>query len=287
MFIPRRLDKYVRDATPLTVEQVRAELSAGRVAVNGSEVRVPTQLIFKDDLVTLAREPIRPREVHCHFVLNKPLSVTSTVRDPEGRADLSPFMRRMPPGIFPIGRLDRSTSGLLLFTTDGDLAHAVLHPDHHTEKLYWLWLNEHVADDDPRLAQLTEGLLLRGRREKAKSVRVLHRTADFTELHVTLSEGKNRQIRRMMRALDFYLHALHRLQIGPVADPDLAPGEMRSLHGSEVEALWRATGGREGVNKKKIAALQRLAERHRAQAPDSRLEAWLRRALSSSRSGAG
>lgn len=278
--IPRRLDKFLRDSTTLTVEGVREALAAERVQLDGVRVVEPSRLVFADDVITLDGRALTPRAEHAHFMLNKPLGVTSTARDPDGRTDLGAYLARMPAGVFPIGRLDRMTSGLLLFTTDGDLAHAVLHPEHHTHKLYWLWLDEHVTDDDPRLAKLTEGLLLRGESVRAKRVELYHRSEQHTELHVTLTEGKNRQLRRMARALDFYLRALHRKAVGPLQLDGLPLGELRELTASEVADLWCATGGREQAEARKVAALARLAEACRAQgAPQVRLERWLANAL--------
>ena len=276
MFVPRRLDKYLKDCTPLSVKQVEQALSEGRVRIEGRAALDPTPLVFDEDTVTLDGVALRLRADHTHLMLNKPLSVTSTARDPEGRADLSGFLHAMPPGVFPIGRLDRDTSGLLLFTSDGDLAHAVLHPEHHTDKIYWLWLNEVVEDDDPRLAQMLEGFVVREQHVRARAIEVLHRTSDLTELLVTLNEGKNRQIRRMLRALGFHLQALHRRSVGPLSLGDLPLGQWRALSDAEVDALWTATGGRDLVRARKVAAL-RLAQGNAraAGAADLRLEAWL------------
>jgi 23S rRNA pseudouridine2605 synthase len=288
VFIPRRLDKFVRDATDDSTLSVRDSIRAQQVRVNGDVCVDETQLVFEEDVVIRGGDRLVPRESHSHIMLNKPLGVTSTARDPDGRADLRHFLAQMPRGVFPIGRLDRMTSGLLLFTSDGDLAHAVLHSDHHTEKVYWLWLNEPVADDDPRLAALLGGMLVRGRLARVDSVAIVHRSEDFTELHVKLSEGKNRQIRRMARALDFHLHGLHRKAVGPLELGSLGPGEFRSLSPDEVRALWQATGGRERVRARKRAALLRLARSGRAAGlPDLRLESWLAQVETTSSGDAG
>jgi 23S rRNA pseudouridine2605 synthase len=287
MFIPSRLDRYVREGTRRTVAEVRDLLSSGAVRVNGAQTTDERRLIFEDDDVALDGARIAPPPGHAYLVLNKPLSVTSTAHDPRGRADLGRFLERMPAGTFPVGRLDRMTSGALLFTTDGDLAQAVLHPDHRTEKLYWLGLTEHVGDDDPRLAQLTQGVPVLGRLARATRVCVVARGEAFTELHVTLIEGMNRQIRRMARALGLRLDALHRESIGPLTVDGLSPGQARPLVQAEVEALWEATGGRELAVARRIEALVRLAESSRGcGAEKTRLEAWLDgRLLWRSRSG--
>lgn len=276
VFVPRRLDKFLRDATPLSVVGAREALAAGRVTIADVACTLDARLVFQDDAVRLDGALVTPRRAHFHAMLHKPRSVTSSARDPEGKADLSRFLEQMPPGAFPIGRLDRDTTGLLLFTDDGDFANAVLHPDHHTDKVYWLWLDEPVADDDPRLVALTEGVPVLGQTARAKSVVVQHRTEQLTELLVTLCEGKNRQIRRMCRALDFRLVALHRRSVGPLQLGTLPAGQWRPLAQDEVRAAWQATGGPERVMARKIAALRRMAAAARqGGAPELRLEAWL------------
>jgi len=259
----------------------------GRVSVIRAEGKGPAgpvppldELVFEEDVVCLDGVAIAPRRRHAHAMLNKPRQVTSTARDPAGKADLSYWLHQMPSGVFPVGRLDRPTTGLLLFTTDGDLSNAVLRPDHHTRKVYWLWLNEPVADDDPRLRGLTGGVEICGRAARAREVSVKHRTADFTELWVVLEQGRNRQLRKMCRALNLRLVHLHRAAVGPLELGDLRMGAWRPLRPAEVEALWECTGGRERVRARKIAALHRRADRARAGlAPDHRLEAWLSRAV--------
>lgn len=276
LFIPRRLDKYIRDSTPLSAQSVREALAAGRVTLSGARQTSEYELVFEADEVRLDGQRLSPRRAQRHAMLHKPLGVTSTVRDPTGKADLSRWLGEMPAGMFPIGRLDRQTSGLLLFTTDGDLADAVLRPDHHTDKVYWLWLDEHVGDDDPRLAALIDGVTVLGRPARAKAAVVLHRTEHVTELLITLDEGKNRQIRRMCRALDFHLAGLHRRSVGPVELGDLASGSWRPLGQEEVAALWRATGGLERVARRRVRALRGFAdEQRRAGSPHARLEAWI------------
>jgi 23S rRNA pseudouridine2605 synthase len=279
---PRRLDKYLCEATPMSLAQVRVAWAQGRVGVvcAGSEARRSElgELVFAEDVVLLDGAPVRLRTVHEHAILHKPPDVVSTARDPEGRADLSRWLRQMPSGMFPVGRLDRETTGLLLFTTDSDLQQAVLRPDQHTPKTYWLWIDEPMARDDPRLTALTRGLALQGHTFRAESVRWLASTAHVTELVVTLTQGKNRQIRKMCRAVGLRLVHLHRRTIGLLRLGDLPPGAWRLLAEHEIEELWAALGGRERQHSEKVAALIHQAERSRASgAPLGRLEAWLSR----------
>jgi len=233
-------------------------------------------LVFEDDTVLLNQVRLEPRSHHVTLMLNKPGDVTATLRDPHGQRDLTAFLEAMPAGVFPVGRLDRDTTGMLLFTNDGDLANAILHPDHQTEKVYWLWLDEPVLEDDPRLGQMVEGVRLGTSLARAVNALVQHRTDSQTELLVTLCEGKNRQIRRMCRALGFNLTHLHRKAIGPLSLGSLAVGDWRPLTPSEVEQLWLAAGGRQRATERKLAALEtRARERRERGEPDLRLEAWL------------
>jgi 23S rRNA pseudouridine2605 synthase len=282
-FLPRRLEKFLRDSTDLSVDDGRRAHALGQVCVLAPGTPAPRamrvdDLVYEDDTVLLNQVRLEPRSVHVTLMLNKPGDVTATLRDPHGQRDLTAFLEAMPRGVFPVGRLDRETTGMLLFTNDGDLANAILHPDHQTEKVYWLWLDEHVADGDPRLARWLEGVPLGGHVARAVSGRVQHRTESHTELLVTLCEGKNRQIRRMCRALGFELTHLHRKSVGPLSLGSLGVGEWRPLGAAEVEQLWRAAGGRSRATERKIAALvSRARERRERGEPDLRLEAWLER----------
>jgi 23S rRNA pseudouridine2605 synthase len=233
-------------------------------------------LVFAEDHVLLDGVAIGARAEPVYALLNKPKHVTSTARDPAGKSDLSRYLREMPGGCFAVGRLDRETTGLLLFTTDGELGNAVLRPDHETTKTYWLWLDEALTDEDARLTTLLGGVQHNGECLRAHSVRIAARTEYATELELELTQGKKRQVRHMCRALDLHLVHLHRKRIGPLTDQGLPLGTWRFLDHSEVEALWAAVGGRERLRARRVAALRRNAVEARvAGAPLLRLERWL------------
>jgi pseudouridine synthase len=256
-------------------------LRDGRVRVvtpdaSAAKATDPARLVFEEDVVLLDGTRVVPRTVHHYLMLNKPAGVTSTTASPERERDLSEFLREMPRGVFPVGRLDRDTTGLLLFTTDGDLATSVLRPDHGTDKIYWLWLDERLEDDDPRLGALISGVPIPGGWARATGVRVLARSPAFTELLLTLTTGMKRQIRRMCFALGLKLVHLHRKRIGTLDLEDLPVGGWRELEAAEVEAVWRDVGGRERVLQRRIEALARDARQARERgAPVTRLEGWL------------
>lgn len=280
MFIPRRLVKFVRDATALSIVDIHAAWSAGRISLQTASraAEAPTldTLVFDDDSVLLDGEALAQKRDHFTGILNKPRATLSTTRDPRGKGDLRPWLAQMPAGTFPVGRLDRDTTGLLLFSTDGDLSNAVLRPEHHTDKLYWLWLNEQFTLDDPRLAALVERN--DPRYDGASQAEIMRLTDHYVEVLLTLDQGKHRQIRRMCRALNLRLLHLHRKRIGPLTDDGLKIGEFRQLRPAEVEALWEATGGRQFLRESKLRALSEMAVRLRdAGTPHARLETWLDR----------
>jgi 23S rRNA pseudouridine2605 synthase len=279
--VPRRLRKRIAEGLSLSLAEVDIRWHEDRVRVITPEDDEPRQLaleslIFDQDRVLVDGITIGPAAAPIHALLNKPKFVTSTASDPRGKSDLSPYLRAMPPGCFAVGRLDRETTGLLLFTNDGDLATAVLRPDHSTVKGYWLWIDEPLADDDPRLARLQSGIVHEGQLLTAKGAQIRARTEYATELELTLTQGKKRQIRHMCRALSLQLVHLHRYRIGSLSDAGLGLGSWRMLETAEVEALWEAAGGRSALRERKIAALIHHASEARALGtPHVRLERWL------------
>jgi len=279
--LPCRLHKRVAECLALPLQVVAEYWGAGRIQVITPEGGRPQRLaldalVYDDDRLFCDGVLLSGAPPRSYLLLNKPKDVTSTTRDPLGQQDLSPYLRQMPAGCFPVGRLDRETSGLLLCTNDGDLAHAVLRPEHEATKTYWLWLDELLEASDPRLAQLERGVLHHGQLLKARAARVLARSEYATELELTLTQGKKRQIRHMCRALQLRLVHLHRRRIGPLSDAGLSLGSFRPLTTEEVEALWSATGGRARLRQRRLAALVRMAQAARAAGtPSHRLEAWL------------
>ena len=279
--VPRRLRKRVAEGLGLSLADVDARWSADRLRVispgDGEPRRLALEtLVFEDDQVLLDGELIGEAQPFSYALLNKPKFVTSTASDPRGKSDLAPYLREMPPGSFAVGRLDRETTGLLLFTNDGDLATVVLRPDHATTKSYWLWLDDALNEDDPRLARLRTGVVHNGERLTARSVRIRAQCEYATELELTLTQGKKRQIRHMCRALELHLVHLHRYRIGPLSDAGLTLGSWRALDATEVDALWQAAGGRAALRQRKIVALTEQAAQARCSgAPHERLERWL------------
>ncbi len=277
--VPRRLGKMVREATGLSVEAVDWLWHEGRVELGRGAPFGLGELIYQDDTVLVDGTPLATPADRVDFVLHKPEGITTTACDPEGLADLQPWLATLPRGTFPVGRLDRDTSGLLLLTSDGDLAHALLTPDHHVEKEYLVRVRWRIEPDDPRLGALRRGIALDG--EVVVPVRVEwmgHANCASDLLRVVVCEGKHRQVRRMCRGALLPPSALARTRLGPLHLGDLRASEVRALTDAEVTDLWRAVGGRDEVRRRQRLALHELAHRRQlAGTPDLRLERWLSR----------
>jgi 23S rRNA pseudouridine2605 synthase len=208
------------------IEQGRVRVD-GEVAVLGRRVHQDTARITVDG----APAPTAPQNVY--FLLNKPVGVVTTADDPQGRPTVLELVPTEP-RVFPVGRLDRATEGLLILTNDGDFSHVLAHPSHGVLKEY---LAEVVGDPTPlAVRRLREGVLLEdGVTAPARVSRVAPGL-----LRIAIHEGRNRQVRRMCTAVGHEVVRLVRTRIGPVADTSLAPGEYRELTPAEVRRLGEA-----------------------------------------------
>ncbi len=235
-----RLQKFLARAGAASRRGSEDLMTAGRVTVNGEVV---TELGAKvdpaTDTVTLDGIEIRLASGPVYLALNKPSGVVTTMRDPQGRptvAELVPTAQY--PGLFPVGRLDFETTGLLLFTTDGELSHRLLHPKWKVPKTY---LVEVDGVPDPKdMKALREGIKLDDGMTAPAQARTIERRGDHALIEVTISEGRKRQVRRMLSAVKHPVRVLHRISFGPVALGRLAESGVRELTQEEVYALKSA-----------------------------------------------
>jgi 23S rRNA pseudouridine2605 synthase len=216
-------------------------MTAGRVAVNGAIVsELGTKVDPRCDAVTVDGREVRLTDGSVYFALNKPAGYVTTMSDPHGRptvAELVPGPEH--PGLFPIGRLDLDTTGLLLFTTDGELGFRLLHPRFHVAKTYRV-----LVDGSPNpgeLNALRNGVTLDDGQTAPAEVRSV-RLGPTSEVVITIREGRKRQVRRMFSAIGHPVIELHRLSFGPIEIASLAPGAYRELAAEEVAALRRSAG---------------------------------------------
>jgi 23S rRNA pseudouridine2605 synthase len=235
---PERVQKVLARAGLGSRRACEDLVREGRVRIYGRVARLGDRVDRSRDRVEVdgVRVPLDP-ELR-YYALNKPRGVVTTARDPERRPDIRAFM---PSGerVFPVGRLDRDTEGLLLLTNDGELANRLMHPRYGVEK-------EYLAEVDGRpaqraLAKLVAGVRLDDGVARARSARAVAATGGRTAVRIVMTEGRKREVRRMLGSLDLPVRRLVRVRVGPVRLERLPPGEVRELEPEEVRALWRAT----------------------------------------------
>jgi 23S rRNA pseudouridine2605 synthase len=232
-------------------------VAAGRVTVNGATAEVGQRVDPQHDAVTVDGVPVPVAPDLVYYLLNKPPGVVTTASDPEGRRtvlDLVPGS----PRVFPVGRLDYDTEGLLLLTNDGQLAHLLAHPSHGVAKEY---LAEVEGTPEPgALRRLREGVELDDGRT---SPAVVGQVAPGA-LRIVIHEGRNRQVRRMLEAVGHPVRRLVRTRIGSVTDTALRPGRWRLLRTEEVRALYAAAAGADGGRRTGRARAGRASGRPQA-----------------------
>lgn len=239
---PMRLQKYLARAGVASRRASEALISDGRVAVNGAVVsELGTKVDPEHDSVTLDGEIVTLPDQHVVLMLDKPAGYLSAMTDQHGGlcvSELIPTSQFL--GLFPIGRLDKDTTGLLLFTNDGELGNALIHPRHHVPKTYRAWVKGNVGS--AALATLREGVMLEDGITQPAEVEILEREAARTLLKLTIFEGRNRQIRRMSAAVGHPVDELRRIALGPLSLTGVEPGQWRLLSNEEHRALLEVTG---------------------------------------------
>jgi pseudouridine synthase len=214
-------------------------IDEGRVRVNGEIVRARGLTIDPScDRVDLDGRWVSPgSERKRYFLFHKPRGVVTTLSDPHAARTLQDFFRDIPERLFPCGRLDKNSTGLVLMTNDGDLVHRLTHPRYGVERRYRVAVKG--ALPDAALERLRKGIVLEGRRTAPCGVTVLSRAGGRVELEMGLREGRKREIREMVKAVGAEVASLHRIRYGPLELGSLPPGERRELTPAEQALLKR------------------------------------------------
>lgn len=241
---PIRLDRLLAQEGLGTRSELKKQIRDGKAAVNGKVEKDPGRQIFPEDRVVFNEKAVGQAE-YVYYMLNKPAGVITATEDPRERTVLDLLrdkgvLRRE---LFPVGRLDKDTEGLLLMTDDGELAHRLLSPRRHVDKTYYAVVTGHVSREEIRLFR--EGLYVDEELTAMPSVLEViaedHPDAgsgDSDRVLVTIQEGKYHQVKRMFGAVGKRVLYLRRISMGPLRlDKSLAPGEFRELTDEEVQAL--------------------------------------------------
>jgi 23S rRNA pseudouridine2605 synthase len=236
-----RLQKILADAGVASRRAAERLITAGRVSVNGAMITtLGATADPASDEVCLDGKALTRRSGHIYVALNKPLGYVTTASDERGRPTALDLVRDVPARLFPVGRLDRDSEGLLLLTTDGALTEWLTHPRHEIEKEYMALVDQEPSPD--ALAALATGITLDGRLTAPAGVRRLDRTPTGVWLRLTLHEGRKRQVRRMCAAVGLQVRRLLRVRVGPVLLGDLRAGVHRPLTAAELQALRQMAG---------------------------------------------
>lgn len=233
-----RLQRFLSDAGVASRRRAEELILEGRVLVNDRVVdTLPAFVDPEHDRVVVDGAVVRPEPLE-YYILHKPPGVVCTDRDPGGRTRAIDLLPRRRARLFIVGRLDADSSGLLLLTNDGELAQRIAHPRFGVPKVYRAEVRGRVPEDLPQ--RMLRGVWLSEGKARASQVRVVHRGRERSTLEITLREGRNRQVRRMLARLGYPVRRLKRVAIGPLRLRGLAPGAWRPLTSEEVSALRRA-----------------------------------------------
>lgn len=240
-----RLQKIIAHAGFASRREAEAMIREGRVTVNGRVVKeLGSKADAARDHIKVDGKLITRAETHRYILLNKPREVMSTVNDPEGRKTVVDLVKGVRERIYPVGRLDFQSEGLLLLTNDGDLAYKVSHPQHGSMKTYHVKVRG--IPEERIIAKLERGITIEGKRTVPCEISKMKTTGRSTGrrddegnswYEVKLREGRNQQIRKMFKAVGHPVSKLRRVAIGPISDPHLSAGDWRELTPREVKML--------------------------------------------------
>lgn len=236
-----RLQKFMAEAGVASRRACEEMIRQGRVTVNGETASLGRSVEPEQDRVELDGKPVQKEQRRTVILLYKPRGVVSTSSDPEGRRTVQDYFREIPERLYNVGRLDLNSEGLLLMTNDGALANRLTHPRYGVEKTYYAVCDGRLTASEA--AKLTNGIELEdGVTAPARVDAVRTTQRGDTSFLITIHEGRNRQIRRMLEAVGHRTLRLKRERFGPLSLGTLAPGEWRKLSDEEIKKLENALG---------------------------------------------
>lgn len=235
-----RIQKIIADSGLCSRRKAEEYIESGRVLVNGRRCSLGDKALPDKDIITVDGERIgavRKRRLY-YIMMHKPRGYVTTMKDDRDRKCVTDLLKGLPDRVYPVGRLDKNSEGLLLFTNDGAFANDIMHPSHHVTKTYRVTVRPDINDD--QLVKLASGVEIDGKMTAECSVVVLEKQQGRVVLQMTIHEGRNRQIRKMCEAVGLEVARLKRTAIGPIKLGMLQPGEYRELKPDELRALRTA-----------------------------------------------
>lgn len=229
-----RLQKILSTRGVCSRRAAEAMIEAGRVCINGRVASIGDRADADVDDIRIDGVPLPAQSGYVYIMLHKPRGFVTTLSDEKGRANAAALVQNVGVRVYPVGRLDMDSEGLLLFTNDGEFANRLMHPKHEVDKVYETWVTGYTKDAEKRLAQPIE---LDGYRIKAPTVTLLQVQGDCAKFRITIHEGRNRQVRRMCLAAGMTVTRLRRIQEGTLRLGTLPRGKWRELTAQEIADL--------------------------------------------------
>lgn len=230
-----RLQKLISQAGVTSRRKAEDLIREGRVRINGKTVfELGTKADPDRDTIDVDGKRIEPKQPKISVLLNKPDGYITSLRDPEGRPTVKKLVDNIPVRLYPVGRLDYHTEGLLILTNDGDLAQQIEHPSHALEKIYLAKVKG--VPEETKINKLRGGIVLEGRKTLPAKIKIIE-TRKNAWLEITIREGRQNQIRNMFEEIGHPVLKLKRVAIGSVRDDNLRPGEYRLLKPQEIKIL--------------------------------------------------
>lgn len=232
---PIRLQKFIAQCGIASRRKAEEMITQGKVKINGKTAVLGDKVTSADKVTLSGRRIVMPKTHYRYIMLNKPRGFVTTMSDERGRKCVAELVSNVGERVYPIGRLDKDSEGLLIFTNDGEFANKVMHPRNNIYKIYRVTVRPSISED--QLVKLETGVELDGKKTAPAIVHVVHQEPGRVVLEMILHEGKNREIRRMCDAVGLEVARLRRTQIGGVKMGMLKQGDWRDLTEKEVKNL--------------------------------------------------
>lgn len=232
-----RLQKYLAACGVASRRTAEKMIADGRVSVDGQTVTEMGVQVEDGQQICVDGKPVQLESQKYYIMYHKPAGEVTTASDPEGRATVLDKFRDFPARLYPVGRLDYDSEGLLLLTNDGDLTERMLHPSMEVEKVYLARVSNQVTPQEAR--RLESGVMVDGRKTARAKVKLLTVGSLYTDMLVTIHEGRNRQVRKMVEQVGHQVVMLRRIRFGPLRLGDLPRGMWRELTEEERQQLSR------------------------------------------------
>lgn len=230
-----RINKYIAVCGVASRRAADQMIFDGEVKINGKICSPGDDVNVGTDTVTVKNKVINLSTNNEYYIMNKPKGYVCTVKDDKGRKTVMDLLPQKIKRVFPVGRLDYDTEGLLILTNDGDLTYKLTHSKNEVTKTYLVKTEKPISEED--IIKLRNGIYIDGVKTKKCNVKLIENTKTGSKLHITISEGRNRQIRKMIEAVNNCVDFLKRIKIGDLTISGLNRGEVRKLNAQEIEYL--------------------------------------------------